>query len=57
MALVRAILLPNDVAALNEEASNVIRELLVMQQVQVRIMTSLCFKLHFRYLLFFVFTP
>ena len=49
MALVRAILLPNEVATFNEEASDVIGDLLVVQEVQVRVvtLTSVCFKLHF----------
>ena len=57
VALVCAILLPNDVIALNEEASYMIRDLLVIQQVQVRVVTLVCFKLHFRYLMIFVFAP
>ena len=54
MALARAVLLSNDVAALTKEALDTIGDLLVMQQVQVRVVTSVCFKLHFRYLMFFV---
>ena len=47
VALARSILLPNDVGTLNEEASDVIGDLLVMQQVQARVVSSVCFKLHF----------
>ena len=57
MALAHAVLLPNNIAALKEEASDVIGDLLVMQQVHVRIVTLVCFKLHFRYVMFFVFVP
>ena len=55
MALVRAILLPNDVVALIEKTSDTIGDLLVMQQVHVTVVTSMCFKLHFRYLIFLCF--
>ena len=40
MALAHAVLLPNDVAAPTEEALDMIGDLLVMQQVQVRVVTS-----------------
>ena len=48
MALACVVLLLNDVATLIEEASDMIEDLLVMQQVQVRVVTSVLFKLHFR---------
>ena len=47
MAFVHAVLLFNDVATFNKEASDVIEDLLVMLQVQARVVTSVCFKLCF----------
>ncbi|GFY91072.1 hypothetical protein Acr_07g0012680 [Actinidia rufa] len=40
VAFVRAVMLPNDVVALFEETSNMMRSLLVMQHVQIKIMTD-----------------
>ena len=40
IALALVVLLPNDVTALTKETLDTIRDLLVMQQVQERVMTS-----------------
>ena len=45
LAPARAVTLPNDVAPLVEESSETIKDLLVMQQVQVSILTSVACKL------------
>ena len=47
MALARAVLLPKDVAVLNEEASDMTGDLLVMRQGKVRIVTLVFFNKHF----------
>ena len=47
MAIARIIMLLNDVTDLAKENLKTIRGLLVMQQVQVSVATSIFFKLHF----------
>ena len=46
MALALVVLLVNDVAALTKEALDTFEDLLMMQQVQVGVVTSVRFKLH-----------
>ena len=55
MALAWALMLPNDVATFAKENLETIRVLLVMQHIQVSIVTLVLFKLLIRYLMFFVF--
>ena len=40
MALAQAIMLPNDIAALSKETSDMMKSLLVIQHIQVKIMTD-----------------